>query len=64
MDQNVFEDISISRRLLKKDDFTFVDGKGNQSQDGIIMLCLILSKLDPSTVVGVELLRQCMQFSS
>ncbi len=56
--KNVLDEKSYHTLLLKKDQFSFVDAvTGASSFDGPIMLKLALDKMDPSTIVGAEVLR-------
>ncbi len=57
--KNILDDVLYSNLLLKKNKFSFTDADGAESYDGLIMLKLTLTKLDPSVVVGVEVL--CMK---
>ena len=42
--------------LLQKDKFTFSNASGELEYDGAVMLLLICQKLDPSMVVGYDML--------
>ena len=60
--KNVFDTQSYAKILLERDFFTFVDQTtGLQSFDGVVMLFIVLNKLDPSVVVGIELLRKKLE---
>ena len=60
--KNIFDTQSFAKILLERAKFTFVDQTtGVQSFDGVIMLKWVLNKLDPSVVVGVELLRKKLE---
>ncbi len=55
--KNMLDDVLYSNLLLKKNEFSFIDADGAESYDGLVMLKLVLTKLDPSVIVGVEVLR-------
>ena len=59
--KNTLDDASYATLLLKKKHFCFTDANGAQSFDGPTMLKLVLTKLDPSVVVGVEVLRMKLE---
>ena len=53
---------SYAKLLLKKKLFTFVNpSNGLMTFDGVIMLLLVLTTLDPSVVVGIEIMRKKLE---
>ena len=55
--KNILDTQSFAKILLEQNKFTFADqATGVQSFDGVILLKIVLDKLDPSVVVGIELL--------
>ena len=60
--QNTFSTQSFSKIFLKKEQFTFVNGtSGLETYDGVIMLFLVLTLLDPSVVVGIKIIRKKLE---
>ena len=62
---NTLTEASMATLALRKDEYTFYDdASGHESRDGTVMLLLAMQKADPSTIVGVELLRNKIELAS
>ena len=57
--KNILDEDGRSELLQKMDHYAFIDaGDGTKHLDGPTMLWFMMNKIDPSTIVGVEILRQ------
>ena len=59
--KNFMHEEDYAKLLLKKKQFSFTDAHGNEKLDGPVMLWIVLNRIDPSIIVGVENYRKKLE---